>query len=391
MAIKVIRPELAEDAGFRARFAREATAVGRLSHENIVTIHDFDEEDGLLYIVMQFVGTDLGALLRRRERFDTEAAIAAVCQIAAALDAAHAAQIVHRDVKPANVLVSDTPSGEKLLLTDFGLTSAFDARSDETLSGAILGTLDYMAPEYLTGALPGRQGDIYALGVVLYELLTGEVPFAGEDRAARIAAAQRGNRSSRPASESSRACRSSSTRSSHARCIAIRPGATRSAGELAQGAARAVTSTRTVDVEQLPTGEDHLFVSHSHRDGREFAQRLARALRSGRARWPSGWRRSRSSQIRPMRGRRSSPRSSARAGCLFVLTRDSARPGSSCEVDWERALKHGKPVIPLASMMTPSCPSAWARAVVDFREDFDAGVQRLRRRLDATTTDEARG
>ena len=386
VAIKVIRPELAGDAGFRARFKREAAAVAQLNHRNIIAIHGFGEDDELLYIVMPFVGSDLGALLRQRGRLDIAAAIEVVRQIARALDAAHAAGLVHRDVKPANLLVGGELPDADLLLTDFGLTSAFDARSDETMSGAILGTLDYMAPEYLMGALPGRQGDIYALGVVLYELLTGSVPFAGEDRETRLAAAQRGDHSPPPLRELAPGT-PAELDEVIARALHRDPGERyASAGELAQAAADAIATG------EVAGRHDALFISHSQRDGREFAQRLARALRSGPeplAVWLEA------EQLEP--GRQQEAGEKVRAAIkrsralLFVLTRDSARPGSSCQDDWERALKHGKPVIPIGAHDDAELPfRLGSRAIVDFGTDFDEGVRLLRRQLTATNTDEGR-
>ncbi len=179
VAIKVIRPDLAEDAAFRARFKREAKVVARLSHPNIIEILTFHEDLGL--IVMPFIGADLGGVLRRSGPLTPAAAVDAVCQIAQALDAAHAAGSVHGDVKPANVLVS----GTHMLLTDFGLTEAFGARGGDTLAGVFLGgTPAYMPPEQLVSAPPSRSGDIYALGVVLYQLLTGTLPPANPTGAA---------------------------------------------------------------------------------------------------------------------------------------------------------------------------------------------------------------
>jgi len=392
VAIKVIRPELAGDAGFRARFKREATAVAQLHHRNVIAIHSFGEEDGLLFIVMPFVGTDLGSLLRERGRLDTAEAIEIVRQIARALDAAHAAGIVHRDVKPANVLVQGEPPDADVFLTDFGLTSAFAARSDETLSGAILGTLDYMAPEVLTGALPGRHGDVYALGVVLYELLTGRVPFAGEDREARVAAAQRGNRSPPPASDVVAGV-PPELDAVIARALHSDPSERyASAGELAHAAAQAAgVATREVRVRHAATGDDLYFISHSQRDGREFAQRLAHALRSGPDP-PAVW--LEDEEIEPGQpdgGRKVVAAIKRSRGLLFVLTRDSARPGSSCQDDWERAIKLGKPVVPIGVHDDAELPfELGSRAVIDFGEDFDAGVRRLRRRLAAASSGEGR-
>lgn len=136
---------------------------------------------------MRFVdGMDLGALRCRHERFKPEHAACLLSQIAGALDAAHARGLVHRDVKPTNVLVTDLGSDEHLYLTDFGLTKRIADSGGLTASGAFVGTLDYIAPEQLRGDRVDARGDVYALGCVLYELLSGVVPFPREDERAKI-------------------------------------------------------------------------------------------------------------------------------------------------------------------------------------------------------------
>jgi WD40 repeat protein len=186
VAIKVIRPELAADAEFRARFNQEATLAAQIEHPNVIPIYGVGEEDGLLYIVMRFVeGMDLGDLLRARGRLAPGHAARIATQIAAALDAAHARGLVHRDVKPANVLV--TAPDEHLYLTDFGLTKRVtDTSLGITPTGGWVGTLDYIAPEQLSGGRVDGRSDVYALGCVLYVLLTGAVPFPQGPEAAKI-------------------------------------------------------------------------------------------------------------------------------------------------------------------------------------------------------------
>ncbi|MGI8801578.1 MAG: serine/threonine-protein kinase PknK [Solirubrobacteraceae bacterium] len=186
VAVKVIMPELAGDPDFRARFEQEASLAAQIEHPNVIPIYGVGEEDGLLFIVMRFVESmDLGVLLRRRERFAPAHAARLVGQVAAALDAAHERGLVHRDVKPANVLVT---ADEHLYLTDFGLTKrvADFGSGGMTATGGFVGTLDYIAPEQVSGEPVDGRGDVYALGCVLYQLLTGVVPFPRDVEVAKI-------------------------------------------------------------------------------------------------------------------------------------------------------------------------------------------------------------
>ena len=174
VALKLIAPERAADAGFRERFERESRLAAAIDHPNVIPVYGAGEEAGHLYLVMRYVaGTDLQALLARDRYLEPARAAAIVGQVAAALDAAHAAGLVHRDVKPANVLLG----GEHAYLADFGLTRV--AMSDErmTTTGHWLGTVDYMAPEQFEGGAVDARADVYALGCVLYTTLTGETPF----------------------------------------------------------------------------------------------------------------------------------------------------------------------------------------------------------------------
>ncbi|HEX5374882.1 MAG TPA: serine/threonine-protein kinase [Solirubrobacterales bacterium] len=177
VALKVIARELAEDAGFRERFLRESRLAARLDHPAVVPVYDAREEDGELIVAMRLVeGGDLRKLIRREGPLAPARAIALLGQVADALDAAHAAGIVHRDVKPHNVLVE----GDRAYLSDFGLAKLFEA--GEAGSGAsIVGTVEYMAPEQWRGEKVGPAADVYALGCVLYEALTGVAPFARKE------------------------------------------------------------------------------------------------------------------------------------------------------------------------------------------------------------------
>jgi ABC-type branched-subunit amino acid transport system substrate-binding protein/DNA-binding beta-propeller fold protein YncE len=172
VALKLVTPELAEDEVFRRRFLKEPKLAAALDHPNVVPIYEAGEHDGRLYLAMRFVdGSDLRTLLRS-EGVAVERAVAILAQVAGALDAAHRRGLVHRDVKPANVLVDEDGHA---YLTDFGVTKQLGGDSTDT--GQIVGTLDYLAPEQIRGERVDGQADEYALGCVLYESLTGAPPF----------------------------------------------------------------------------------------------------------------------------------------------------------------------------------------------------------------------
>ena len=186
VALKVISPELAHDAGFRTRFERESRVAASIDHPNVVPIYEAGESDGLLYLAMRYVpGTDLRAALAGGP-LDPARAVAIVGQIAGALDAAHARGLVHRDVKPGNILLESTPGGEHVYLTDFGLTKRISSASGITKTGFVVGTLDYIAPEQVQGAAIDARTDVYALACVLFHALSGRVPFEREDDMAKM-------------------------------------------------------------------------------------------------------------------------------------------------------------------------------------------------------------
>jgi serine/threonine-protein kinase len=174
VAIKVIAADRARDPGLRTRFSLEARLAAAIDHPNLVPVHAAGEEDGRLYLVMRYVaGTDLHRQLKRDGYLAPGRAAKVVAQVAAGLDAAHAAGLVHRDVKPANVLLSS----EHVYLGDFGLSRLQGAGERITESGAWIGTVDYMSPEHLRGEACDARSDVYALGCVLFAALTGEPPF----------------------------------------------------------------------------------------------------------------------------------------------------------------------------------------------------------------------
>src|SRR3954462_10810970 len=179
VAVKLMHREIAADTDQLERFRREAPAVAQLSHPHIVGVIDAGEEDGRPYIVFEYVeGETLKDRIRRLGRLPVDEAIAYAIEIARALGAAHARGIVHRDVKPQNVLVDDEGSAK---VTDFGIARSMDD-SGLTADGRVLGTTDYVSPEQALGHDVNGQSDIYSLGIVLYEMLTGDVPFHGENQ-----------------------------------------------------------------------------------------------------------------------------------------------------------------------------------------------------------------
>ena len=177
-ALKVLSPLLAADEGFRSRFTRESQLAAGLDHPSIVAIYDAGEADGRLYIAMRLVrGDDLGSLLEREGPLSFARAFSIVEQIGGALDHAHAQGLIHRDVKPANILV-ERPS-ERAYLSDFGVVKETSSRG-LTKTGFFLGTFEYAAPEQIEGREVDGRTDVYALGCVLYESLTAEAPFAAQ-------------------------------------------------------------------------------------------------------------------------------------------------------------------------------------------------------------------
>jgi serine/threonine-protein kinase len=174
VALKLVAPELAADPRFRERFLREAELAASLDHSHIVPVHGAGETDGQLWIAMRHVqGTDLKSLLEQEGPLEPARAAELCSQIASALDAAHAVGLVHRDVKPANVLVTQEGEAEHCYLADFGLARTTDLEAGPASGGHLSGTVDYTAPEQIAA----QPADVYSLGCVLYECLAGEPPF----------------------------------------------------------------------------------------------------------------------------------------------------------------------------------------------------------------------
>ncbi len=254
VALKVIAPELASDVQFRERFKREARTAASINHPNVIAIHDAREEGDVLLITMDYIdGMDLRALLAQERRLTPRRVAAIVGQVADALDAAHRRGLVHRDVKPANVLISAVAGREHVYLTDFGLTKSSSESGGVTATGIVVGTVDYMAPEQVKGDRVDARTDVYALGCMLYQALTGRVPYERDSDIAKMFA---------HASEPPPLVSASLVDAPPAldevvnRAMAKDPAARfRSAGELGQAARAAV------GVDEMPAAETRLTVT----------------------------------------------------------------------------------------------------------------------------------
>src|SRR3954453_21568939 len=179
VALKLLAPELAENESFRDRFVRESRVAARVDHPNVIPIYEASESEGRYFIAMRYVdGRDLREILHTDGPLSLERALVVLTQVAGALDAAHAQGLVHRDVKPGNILV--VAESEHCYLTDFGLTKAMSSDTAFTATGQFVGTTDYVAPEQIEGKELDRRTDVYSLGCVFYECLAGTPPFRRE-------------------------------------------------------------------------------------------------------------------------------------------------------------------------------------------------------------------
>ncbi|NUR02317.1 MAG: serine/threonine protein kinase [Streptomyces sp.] len=194
VALKLLAPELARNDTFRLRFTHESRAAAAIDHPHIVPVYEAGETDGVLYIAMRYVeGSDLRHLLDRRGPLAPAAALRIAAQVASALDAAHEHGLVHRDVKPGNILVArgtDSDHPEHAYLTDFGLTKKSLSLTGFTTVGQFVGTLDYVAPEQISGRPVDGRCDVYGFACVVFECLAGRPPFRREDDMALLWAHQ---------------------------------------------------------------------------------------------------------------------------------------------------------------------------------------------------------
>jgi predicted Ser/Thr protein kinase len=187
VALKVIAPDLAQDVTFRARFERESAIAAQIEHPNVIPVYAVGEEQGVLFLAMRFIdGVDLGALIAQAGRLEPHRAAGVIDQVAQALDAAHRRGLVHRDVKPANILISPEGGREHVYLTDFGLSRHVEGSQAMTRTGMLVGTIDYIAPEQVHGDRVDARTDVYSLGCVLFQALTGTVPYPRENEYAKL-------------------------------------------------------------------------------------------------------------------------------------------------------------------------------------------------------------
>ena len=183
VALKVIRPELASNPSILARFKQELLLAHQVTHRNVIRIYDLGEAEGVKFITMEFIeGKDLRALIRGKKKFTPEEAVNVIQQVCQALDAAHSVGVIHRDLKPQNIMQDGTG---RILVMDFGLARTLEG-DGMTQTGAIVGTMEYMSPEQALGKELDQRSDIFALGLMLYEMLTGKAPFAAESALASL-------------------------------------------------------------------------------------------------------------------------------------------------------------------------------------------------------------
>jgi serine/threonine protein kinase len=179
VGIKILREDYARDEDFRERFRQEAKAAANLSHPNIVTVYDFGLDEDQVFIVMEYIdGTDLKSLIREKGRFSVEDTVGLIAQACAGVGYAHRAGLVHCDIKPHNMLVS---KDFRLKVTDFGIARALATIHPEEHSEIVWGSPHYFSPEQASGGAPSPASDVYSLGIILYEMLTGQLPFEASD------------------------------------------------------------------------------------------------------------------------------------------------------------------------------------------------------------------
>ncbi|MCM1308444.1 MAG: protein kinase, partial [Butyrivibrio sp.] len=175
VAIKVLKPEFVEDRNFVSKFRAEAQSAAGLMHANIVNVYDVGEEDGIYYIIMELVeGITLKKYIEKKGNLGVREAVSIAIQVAQGIEAAHKHHIVHRDIKPQNIIISKEG---KVKVTDFGIARA---ASSNTINSSVMGSVHYISPEQARGGYSDEKSDIYSFGIMLFEMLTGKVPFEGD-------------------------------------------------------------------------------------------------------------------------------------------------------------------------------------------------------------------
>lgn len=251
-ALKVIAEHLAGDPAFKARFRREARLAASIDHPAVAAVHHAGEENGIPFLSMTLVeGPDLGRLVAEEGPLEPARAAHLIQQVAAGLEAAHSAGLVHRDVKPSNVVVKTREGEEVALITDFGLARLADDDAGITLTGDFMGSVDFVAPEQIEGTTVDARTDVYSLGALTYFLLTGEPPFARRSSAAKLVAHVNAER---PSPSAARAPVSRSVDQAVRRAMAVEP-AERFArpGDFAQALAAAVPEPERITGPPKPT------------------------------------------------------------------------------------------------------------------------------------------
>ena len=179
VAVKILKNEYSEDTKFVTKFRQEAQAVACLSHPNVVAVYDVGEEQGMHFIVMEFVeGITLKSYIEKKGKLSVREAVGIGIQIASGLEAAHNSHIIHRDIKPQNILISRDGTAK---VTDFGIAKA---ASSNTITASAMGSVHYISPEQARGGFSDEKSDVYSLGVTMYEMLSGTLPFTGESAVA---------------------------------------------------------------------------------------------------------------------------------------------------------------------------------------------------------------
>jgi serine/threonine protein kinase len=183
VALKVIRPDLAKNPAIIDRFKQELRLSQRVTHRNVIRIYDLGEGDGVKFITMEYIeGHDLRTLIHQRKKFPPEEAVAIMEQVCLALDAAHSVGVIHRDLKPQNVMQD---SSGRVLVMDFGLARTLEG-DGMTQTGALVGTMEYMSPEQALAKELDQRSDIFSAGLIFYELLTGQMPYHAESALASL-------------------------------------------------------------------------------------------------------------------------------------------------------------------------------------------------------------
>jgi serine/threonine-protein kinase len=281
VALKVLAESLGDDPAFRARFLREARLAARLVHPHVVQVYDIGENERGLSIVMEYVdGGTLGDELRRRERLPLAEAVEVATQVCSALQAAHAERLVHRDVKPQNILLR---SDGIVKLADFGIARSL-AATRHTEIGTVLGTMAYLSPEQARGEQVTAAADLYSLGVVLYELLTGQIPFPASSLGELVRKRELGEFTPPGGLVPMPAALSDAV----VACLAVSPNARpSSAGELARRIAGAIDEPLTVPLTSgtLPAATEIVPLGDElEQERHEYANRRARILAAVRRR-----------------------------------------------------------------------------------------------------------